>query len=90
MLPDTKASDYRVTVAGTNGYIDLIDSPAKLTMTNADEANIEIGDLPERTLVVRDWLNGGDLVPQEASLRANRLALAATLSARTRQRVVAD
>jgi len=31
--------------------------------------------------VVADWLDHGDLVPQEASLRANRLALCATMAA---------
>lgn len=81
MLPDTKGSDYRVHVVGTRGYADM-DLVAKgVTVTDADGADATVDVPDDRASVVLDWLDGGDLVPQAASLRANRLALAATRSA---------
>jgi hypothetical protein len=43
--------------------------------------------LPEPASVVQDWLNGGDLVPQVESLRANRLALLPPRSAQQAERI---
>lgn len=87
MLPDSKASDYRVMVAGTGGYADLSMSDSTLTVTDPAAADVELTELPEAVSVVRDWLAGGDLIPQAASLRANYLAVMATLSAENHQRV---
>ena len=88
MLPDTCGSDYRVLVAGTRGYADLIASPPSVRVTNPEEADRLVDPLPEACSIVADWLAGGDLVPQAASLRANRLALLATRSADCHQRIV--
>jgi len=87
MLPATKGSDYRVTVAGTKGYADLVMSPRSLLVTNEDGADMAVQDFPDGMSVVADWLAGGDLVSQQASLRANLLAVLATESALTRTRV---
>ncbi|MBI4474577.1 MAG: Gfo/Idh/MocA family oxidoreductase [Acidobacteria bacterium] len=87
LLPDTKGSDYRVTVAGTGGVADLVFDPPSLRLTNAAAADAAITAFPIKQSVVADWVNGGDLVPQDASLRANRLALLATLSAEQRRRI---
>ena len=87
MLPDTKGNDYRTTVAGTLGYADLLLDGNHLHMTTPDAADVVVQTLPEAVSVVQDWLNGGDLVPQAASLRANRLALLATRSAQQAQRI---
>lgn len=81
MLPDTKGSDYRATVAGTRGVADLWLSPPRLTVTDPEGADREVADLPAPVSVVADWLAGGGLVPQAESLRANRLALLATRAA---------
>jgi len=87
MLPDTKGSDYRVTVAGTKGYADLCAADNRLVVTTPDAADTEVEALPESRSVVADWLGGGDLVPQTASLRANRLAVLATVAAEEQRRV---
>ena len=81
MLPDTKASDYRMLVAGTEGYADLAMSDKILTVTNREAADVHIEALPEPQSVVADCLARGDLVDQAASLRANRLSILATLAA---------
>ncbi len=81
MLPDTKGSDYRVTVAGTDGYADLLMAEDRLSVTDRDAADVTVTEAPEAVSVVADWLDGGDVIPQEASLRANRLAILATLAA---------
>jgi len=78
MLPDTCASDYRVTVAGTGGFADLAMGAGTLTVTDAAAAGTAVEELPAPISVVRDWLEGGELVGQAASLRANRLAVLAT------------
>lgn len=78
MPPDTKASDYRVTVAGTKGYADPWSAGGRLTATTAEAADEPVSQLPEPVSVVEDWLNGGELVGRETSLRANRLALPGT------------
>jgi hypothetical protein len=88
MLPDTKGSDYRMTVAGTEGYADLV-MGAGVCVTDGDGAEQALAELPPVRSVVADWLDGGDLVPQEASVRANRLAILATLSAERGERIVA-
>ncbi len=90
MLPDTKGSDYRVTVAGTSGYADLYGVENRLVVTDAEAADREVTELPDAVPVVADWLEGGELIPQEASLRANRLAVLATISAATNQRIELD
>ena len=87
MLPDTKGSDYRVTIAGTKGCADLLMADKKLIVTSPDHADREITGLPAPVAVAADWLEGGELIPQDASLRANRLALWATLSARDGRRI---
>ena len=87
MLPDTKGSDYRVTVAGSAGYADLGMADNCLVVTDPEGADQHIGQLPEPVSVVADWLGGGDVVPQEASLRANRLAVLATMAAHRNERI---
>jgi len=52
-----------------------------VTVTSPEGADVTVTDLPAPCSVVADWLSGGDLIPQEASLRANRLAILATISA---------
>lgn len=89
LLPDTKGSDYRTTLVGTQGYLDLV-MGGPLRLTNPAGADQELRDLPPARSVVADWLEGGDLVSQDASLRANRLALWATLSAEQRERLVIE
>ncbi len=81
MLPDTKGSDYRMHVAGTEGYADLSLVESRLAVTNASGADQEIDDLPAAQSVVADWLSGGELVGQAASLRANYLSALANKSA---------
>jgi predicted dehydrogenase len=87
MLPDTAGSDYRVLVAGTKGFADLQLAPPRVTVTDPETAGAELAELPEARSVVADWLDGGDLVSQDESLRANRLALLATRSAEEHQRI---
>ena len=88
MLPDTKGSDYRVTVAGTLGYADLLQTDNRLIVTTPEAADVPVDELPGPVSLVEDWLRGGDLVPQAASLRANRLALLATRSAAQAERIM--
>ncbi|MDD5677267.1 MAG: Gfo/Idh/MocA family oxidoreductase [Kiritimatiellae bacterium] len=88
LLPETKGSDYRAMVAGTGGYIDLGMAGPVLRITNATGADQVVATFPDPVSVVKDWLNGGDRVPQAASLRANRLAVLATLSAEHHQRTI--
>ncbi len=90
MLPDTCASDYRVMVAGTEGFADLAMADGTLTVTDPEAAGAAVEALPEAASVVRDWLDGGELVGQVASLRANRLALLATEAAEDGATVVVD
>ncbi len=87
MLPDTKGSDYRMHVAGTGGFADLDHAAKKVDYTNAGGSDLEPTEYPEATSVVADWLSGGTAVTQEASLRANYLALMATESARRGERI---
>lgn len=87
MLPDTKGSDYRVMMAGTQGVADLCLSPASVTVSSPAGGGQPLEPLPEAKSVVADWLAGGELIAQTASLRANRLALLATTSAQTHCRV---
>jgi len=89
MLPDTVGSDYRVLVAGTQGVADL-KLGGGVTVSSPAGANLALTDLPEAASVVADWLAGGELTPQAASLRANRLALLATEAAVTGERVVVE
>lgn len=81
MLPDSKGSDYRVHVAGTRGVADLDLVAGSVHITDPGGADTPALLPHERTSVVLDWLDNGNLVPQNASLRANALALAATASA---------
>ena len=87
MLPDTKGADYRMLVAGTEGYVDLSMADNRLTVTNPSGAEAAVESLPEPQSVVADWLDGGDLVGQRASLRANYLSVHATRSAEERVRI---
>ena len=89
MLPDTKASDYRMLVAGTGGYADLSMAAGTLTITNAEGADMPVDPLPDARSVVADWLGGGDLVDQASSLRANRLSVLATRAAEEHVRLEA-
>jgi len=90
MLPDTVGSDYRVLVAGTQGFADLR-MGGGVTVSSPAGANVALTDLPAVASVVEDWLAADDaeagLVPQAASLRANRLALLATQAAVTGARM---
>jgi predicted dehydrogenase len=90
MLPDTKGSDYRITVAGTKGYVDMDHVSKRVHVTDVDGADREVSPLPEAVSIVEDWLDDGVIVPQNASVRANYLALMATLSAQKRERVVVE
>ena len=81
MLPDTKGTDYRVHIAGTLGFADLDHGSKYLQMTNADGDGKKIEAFPPDVLVVEQWLDGGNLVTQEESLRANRISVRATESA---------
>ena len=87
MLPDTKGSDYRMMVAGTEGYADLSMAGNSLTVTTAEGADVPVTALPDAQSVVADWLDGGGLVDQVAGLRANRLSILATRSAEERVRI---
>lgn len=87
LLPDTVGSDYRVTVAGTRGVADL-HLGRGVTVSSSAGAETPLKDMPAAVSVVADWLAGDGLVPQEASLRANRLALLATVAAAEGGRVV--
>jgi predicted dehydrogenase len=87
LLPDTKGSDYRVTVAGSQGVADLTMSPPRLIVTSPAAADTEVKDPPAPVSVVADWIGGGSLVGQTASLRANRLAILATRAAEKRRKV---
>ena len=88
MLPDTKGSDYRVHIAGTKGYLDLDHALKRITVTDPAEVDAEYTELPEAVSVVEQWLDGGELIEQAASLRANRLAVLATESADDRRRLI--
>lgn len=87
MLPNTKGSDYRMLVVGTEGYADLTMSQNMLTITNSQGAEVTVSQLPEAISVVADWLNNGHLVDQASSLRANRLSILATRAAEQHIRV---
>ncbi|MBU0607561.1 MAG: Gfo/Idh/MocA family oxidoreductase [Armatimonadetes bacterium] len=93
MLPDTVGSDYRILVAGTEGFADLKMGEG-VTVSSPAGANVALTELPEAASVVADWLAAeaaeAGLVPQGASLRANRLALLATQAAVTGQGVPVD
>jgi len=87
MLPDTKVEDFRAFVAGTKGYAELSLGQGRLSITDPAGADQLITDLPEEHSVVGDWLDGDSLVEQEASLRANRMAVLATQSAEKQERI---
>lgn len=93
MLPGTVGSDYRVTVAGTEGFADLRLGRG-VTLSSPEGADIPLLSLPPAQSVVADWLQAPDaemcLVPQSASIRANRLALLATQSALEHRRIPVD
>lgn len=89
MLPDTVGADYRVLVAGTQGFAELRMGHGVAYASPAGAAQ-HLTDLPPAASVVTDWLEGGTLVPQEASLRANRLALLATEAAAVGRRIVVE
>jgi predicted dehydrogenase len=86
LLPDSRGSDYRTTLVGTEGYLDLVMGGLP-RLTDSEGAEQELALLPPARSVVADWLAGGDLVPPAASLRANRLAVWATLAAERHERV---
>jgi len=81
LLPETKASDYRATMAGNRGTVDPAADPPRLVATSADSADSETGPLPSPVPVVADWPAGGGVTERRASLRANRLAVLATFPA---------
>jgi predicted dehydrogenase len=87
MLPDSKGSDYRVLAVGTTGYADLDLAAVSLTCTDRSGAARPVAVPAAGLSVVSDWLDRGELVPQADSLRANRLALLATLSSERRRRL---
>ena len=87
MLPETVGSDYRVTVAATEGVADLSMRSGSLVVSSPEGADREITDMPESVPVVADWLDGGDVIPQDASLRANHLAVLASIAAKEQRRI---
>lgn len=88
MLPDTVGSDYRVTVAATGGVADLRMGADCVVVSSPEAADECVTNLPDPVQVVGDWLDGaGAVIPQEASLRANRLAVLATVSAQQQRRI---
>jgi len=87
MLPDIKSSDYRVLVAGTDGTIDMIQSPPQIIMTNKNGKDQTFSEFPEPVSIVENWLCQGNIISQKESLRSNRLAVLATLSAQQKQRM---
>jgi predicted dehydrogenase len=87
MLPDTCGSDYRVLLAGTEGFADMHFAPPSLTVTDPASAGEAIEPTGEVQSIVADWLEGGTLITQRESLRANHLALLATQSSITHQRI---
>lgn len=93
MLPGTVGSDYRVTVAGTEGFADLRLGKG-VTVSSPEGADVPLANVPEAQSVVADWLRAPDaetcLVPQSASLRANHLAILATQSAFERRRIAVE
>ena len=77
-----------MTAAGTGGFADLwYGDEQTLTFTDADGASQAPADPPQEASIVADWIAAGELLDQAASLRANRLALLATDSARQHQRI---
>jgi len=74
-------------VAGTQGYAEFSMAQERLTVTSPSGADVEVNPLPSARSVVADWLEGGDLVDQAASLRANRLSILATISADAHRRI---
>lgn len=87
LLPCSKGNDYRALAVGTEGYAELDLAASRLTVTDRNGEG-RAAPVPARGLsVVADWLDRGELVPQEASLRANRLSLLATLSSQRRARI---
>lgn len=87
MLPATRGSDYRMTVAGTQGYADLWFGEGGLRVSDSLGVDREVEALPEPVSVVANWLEGGEVVGQAASLRANWLAILSTVSAVEHRRV---
>ena len=90
MLPEPAGADYRMLVAGTQGYLDLDFGESTLHVTDREAKRRAITEFPETQSVLADWLAGGDLVDQESSLRANRLSILATQSAEEQRRIVLD
>ncbi len=80
MLPDTKGSDYRATVVGSKGVVDLYMQGNKLILTTPEFADREVEKLPPKRSVVKEWLEGSPIVTQSESLRANYLAILATIA----------
>ena len=74
-------------MAGTQWCADLFLAQEKLLVTSPEAADREVESLPGPVSVVADWLAGGELVGQAASLRANELALLATQSAADHKRI---
>jgi predicted dehydrogenase len=89
MLPQTKGSDYRVMIAGTQGVLDMDMAAGTVFCTNQESVGMKV-PLPERMSVVETWLKGSPIVNTEHSLRANRIAVIATESAITGKKIVID
>lgn len=89
MLPATKGSDYRMSIAGSKGVIDLT-MGENVRITNPSGANQVLAELPEAKSIVADWLQESNLISQDESLRANRLAILAAEAARDHKRVTVN
>jgi len=87
MLPSVKGSDYRIMIAGTEGYLDMDMVSGKVVCTNSKGLNIEV-TLPAKVSVVEKWLLKDPIVGTQESLRANRLAVMATEAAQIGMRVI--
>lgn len=76
-----------MTVAGTGGCLDLDHAAKRVVVANHLSDAAGPVALAEPESIVADWLARRELVPQAASIRANRLALIATDSANRHERV---
>ncbi|NPV10109.1 MAG: Gfo/Idh/MocA family oxidoreductase [Anaerolineae bacterium] len=86
VMPPGSGSDYRLSVVGSQGQINL--RPNRELSVLIEDGTQELGadDLGERVSVVEDWLTGLGtdapvLVPDSSSIRANKVACIAKAAA---------
>ena len=80
LMPQAEANDYRMLVAGTKGYVEL-DLMKKLIILSDDLGSKVPQECGEKVSIVKDWYNGGRLITTADSIRANKLAVMATIAA---------